>query len=514
MTSDEYFQVSTVLYRLRRAAAGLVALSNPAAMAMAMVSIVVEATSILRELPGDPDAIDAMATACRRMGDDIDAAHDDLDAVRTSVPSVWQGQSATKAVTALQATQRLMEVAEPSMKSAAVLLETYADELRRLAKELDVHQSALAEVVRGLDSALDVGKSLLATIAPWWDKDGLDDLLHKAISAIDGAITVFDHLGEAEDSLRRGLRNITGKARAGALGSPNVSPFDTVLLANQGIDGKSPALDNGILTARQLKRAGDILDSLSPQERAQVQALLDQAGSEAPRAYILKALAAGHSVAEVAGFANTIRGHDDAWLNKQLSLLDPTVTSGAVYYGTEKLEQYNDFTCGSTSIMLARAMNDPLYAMSLTTDGNGNPLSSTDFGIRIEKEEQRIHDSTNTLWPQRLGTSPWGVSGELNEYAESFGTEYDWRIVDDTSPDSINPALDGAVGAVDAGYTVPVLIGDSYPHHYVLLVGHEGDNLVFYDPGGQMVTVTEEQFRNGDMSDLGYDHVQAVITPQ
>ena len=74
------------------------------------------------------------------------------------------------------------------------------------------------------------------------------------------------------------------------------------------INGTSPGLDNGILTAPQLKRAGDILDAMSPQERAQVQALLDQAGSEAQRAYILKALAAGHSVAEVSGFATTIRG--------------------------------------------------------------------------------------------------------------------------------------------------------------------------------------------------------------
>jgi hypothetical protein len=512
VASDDYVQVSTVLLKLRNAAQALAAITNPIAMAGTIASIVSDLTSILREVPGDPDGIDTYAAACRTIAADLDSADIDLDAVRGSVPAVWEGESATRAAAALTATQQMMELAAPSMRSAAGLMEDYAEQVRGLSRELAVHKQALSEVVSDVDSALDVGRSLLATVVPLWDEDGLDDLLGKAASAVAGAISVFEQLEQAEDTLRRGMRDIIGKARAGAVDSPHLSPFDTVLLAVAGISGTADE-DNGILTTAQLRRAGDLMDALSPQEREELQALLQGAGSDSEPAYILKALAAGHSIAEITAFAGQIRGKSDAWLREHLSLVDPG-GRGEVRFGGYSVEQFNSTTCGSTSILVARAMNDPLYAMTLTTDGNGNGLSGAEFYDRLAAEEQRIHDSTNTLWPQSLGTSPWGLSGELNEHADSFGAQYDWRLVDDTDRGSVNPALDDAVGAVDAGYTVPVLIGDSYPAHYVLLVGHEGSNLVFYDPAGRLVVVSEDDFRNGNLGALGYQHVQGVIVPR
>jgi len=511
VTSDDYFQVSTVLSRLRSVAQALGTLTNPIGMASAIASLISDLTSVLREVPGDPDQIDTFATACRTMATALDTADIGLDSARNSVPAVWQGEAGVKAVAALKATQQMMELAAPSMRSAATLMEDYADEVRRLKGELEVHKQALAEVVSDLDSALDVGRSLLATVVPMWDEDGLDDLARKAISAVSGAISVFEQLEEAEDTLRRGMRDITGKARAGVVASPHISPFDTVLLAAAGITGPADE-DNGILSTAQLRRAGDLMDALSPQDRQALQAVLDRAGSEAERAYLLKALAAGHSVAEISAFADQIRGQPEAWLREHLSLVDPGAR-GEVRFGGRLVEQFDGTTCGSTSILIARAMNDPLYAMTLTTDGNGNGLSGDEFYERLKAEEQRIHDSTNTLWPPALGTTPWGLSGELNEYEDSFGATYDWRIVDDTDGGSVNPALDDAVGAVDAGYTVPVLIGDSYPAHYVLLVGHEGSNLIFYNPWGEMTVVSEDDFRNGKMNAMGFDHVQAVVVP-
>jgi hypothetical protein len=154
-------------------------------------------------------------------------------------------------------------------------------------------------------------------------------------------------------------------------------------------------------------------------------------------------------------------------------------------------------------------MNDPVYTFSLTADEQGRPLPGEDFYDRLKAEEQRIHDATNRVWPQALGTSPWGVVSELNRH----GAQYDWRVVDDTDRRCAGAALEAAVGAVDDGHTVPVLIGDGYPKHYVLLIGHEGENLVFYNPSGHVVQVSEADFRTGNMSALGYRHVQAVVTP-
>jgi hypothetical protein len=48
----------------------------------------------------------------------------------------------------------------------------------------------------------------------------------------------------------------------------------------------------------------------------------------------------------------------------------------------------------------------------------------------------------------------------------------------------------------------------------VLMVGHDGSDLLFYDPSGAaVVRVSEQDFRTGNMSTLGFHHVQAVITP-
>ena len=70
------------------------------------------------------------------------------------------------------------------------------------------------------------------------------------------------------------------------------------------------------------------------------------------------------------------------------------------------------------------------------------------------------------------------------------------------------------MSAVDAGYPVPVLIGDGIPRHYVLLIGHDDGLLTFYNPSGAIEQISEADFLNGNVSALGYQHVQAVITPK
>ncbi|MEO3875208.1 hypothetical protein ABGB18_41030 [Nonomuraea sp. B12E4] len=363
-----------------------------------------------------------------------------------------------------------------------------------------------------LNSAQDIVRNVWQTVWPFDHDGGVIDEIRKAIEAIHGAIEVFERLQTASDTLQRGMRDVQGKARAGAARSCHVDAFDAVLLANAGING-GVREENGILTTAQLAQAAAKMDALSEADRARLQHLLDKAGSEAERAYLMKALAAGNSIDDIAKFAATIHGKSETWLREHLSLVNPG-DSGTVRVSGVELEQQDQTTCGSTSIMVARAMNDPLYALSLTTDGNGNSLSPTELQQKFTSEQNRIHDDTNTLWPQSLGTTPWGLTDEMNKHADSFGGGYDWRLVDDTDAGSVNPALDDAVGAVDAGHTVPVLIGDSYPAHYVLLVGHEGDNLVFYNPSGEVTRISEDDFRNGNVSALGYKHVQGVVTPK
>ena len=74
-----------------------------------------------------------------------------------------------------------------------------------------------------------------------------------------------------------------------------------------------------------------------------------------------------------------------SWGSRRVSLVSPD-DRGPVGYAGSPLRQYDGTTCGSTSLMVARAMNDPLYALSLTTNDNGNTLSGQEFSARIKKE--------------------------------------------------------------------------------------------------------------------------------
>lgn len=525
MTSGDYFQITTALNRLNQVLDFLRTLTNPVEMIGLIIDTIRTLGSVLSHVPGDPDAIDGYAGAFRAMKNALETADTDLDRVQTSVPAVWQGEAATEAVAALRATQSLFEQAAPAMRHAADLLDDYAGELRRLKQELQRHREDLDEVIRELDSLLDVLSNVWGTLWPFDDDGGIAQEISKAIRAVTGAIGVFEDLAAAEDTLRRGLRDVAGKARAGAVRSAHVDAFDAVLLADAGIDGTARE-EGGILTTAQLAGAAENMSQLSEADRARMRALLEGAGSEHERAYLMKALAAGRSIDDIAQFAAAIHGKSDSWLRQQLSLVNPG-SDGYVTYGDPpvSVDQYNGTTCGSTSIMIARAMNDPMYAMSLTTGADGTPLDPGGFRERIAAEEERIHNLTDPSWRHEVGTMPWGMTDELNRNSEALGAEYDWRWVDDTDAGSVNPALDDAVGAVDAGHPVPVLIGNGssmdggfppgVPRHYVLLVGHEGDQLVFYEPGaGKMVRVSESDFRDGNMSALGYDHVQGVVTPR
>jgi hypothetical protein len=166
------------------------------------------------------------------------------------------------------------------------------------------------------------------------------------------------------------------------------------------------------------------------------------------------------------------------------------------------VRQIDGTTCGPASILVARMLTDAHYARALT---DGDPAAAE---TRLAAEQRRIHRAANRLWPRALGTPPWGVAREL-------GPPYRWRIVDDTDAGSVDRALRAAVDAVADGYPVPVLIGNAVPRHYVLLVGRDDSDLLFYQPGdGTVVGVPEQQFRDGEMGVLGFRHVQAVVIPR
>jgi hypothetical protein len=159
------------------------------------------------------------------------------------------------------------------------------------------------------------------------------------------------------------------------------------------------------------------------------------------------------------------------------------------------------------TVLMALAMADPYYALYLTTgDSTDRSVAGADqFQARLTAEEHRIHAATNRFWPQALGSTPLGMSAELNKYADALGTRYHAQLAD-------RSALTAAAEAAGNGYPVPVLIGNWIPRHYILLIGRAGDDLVYYEPGYATVGhLSVQAFERGDLSVIGFNHIYAVV---
>ncbi|HET6987017.1 MAG TPA: hypothetical protein VFI00_10385 [Kribbella sp.] len=264
-------------------------------------------------------------------------------------------------------------------------------------------------------------------------------------------------------------------------------------------------------TASAATRAAERLGDASPADRARVKATL-AAAAPVDRPYLLQAWAAGHSADDIVTFARLIRGKRPGWLRNHLSLIDPEWT-GSATYRSSPVEQTDDTACGSMTVLVARAMTDPLYALYLTTGDSRDraDASASHFQARLTAEEHRIHAATNRFWPQRLGSTPSGLTSELNRHADALGARYEPRLVTGTGGKS---ALRDAVEAAGNGHPVPVLIGNWIPRHYILLIGRDAGDLLIYEPGYATVDrISAQSFLDGKVDVIGFHHIYSVVTP-
>jgi hypothetical protein len=270
----------------------------------------------------------------------------------------------------------------------------------------------------------------------------------------------------------------------------------------------------GSLSPGQVIQALLRREKLPADQRTRLDDLL-AAAEPATQEYLAAAFAAGHAVTEVADFAAVIAGRSARWLRSHLRLVDPGRT-GPVEFEGNSISQYDDTTCGPATILAARALIDPIYALHLTT--GGRPGTAEELGVRFEErlrtEEQHIHDQSGRLWPQRAGTSPWGISRLLNTGPPDLAARYRWTAVAPAIPAHIDSVIRRALAAVDRGYPVPLLIGDLIPRHYVLLLSHDAWSASIYEPAaGEVVAVPAEDLRRRDFSAVGYAHLQGAVLP-
>lgn len=351
--------------------------------------------------PGDRGGIDHLAQAFRAAGAAATSIGTEVGALAAhQLPAVWRSGAAGNARQVVEATGTVIDGTEPAFTVAARVLEQHGDRVAaQQRRHTDLHHM--------LDSARQRASMLVAEAERVQTAEDLasDVAALDALAArVGGLVADFAALYRrsvvgAED-LSRELGEVAGRARAGAAVAGGMPVDLAVVAAGAGVGGSGPSgLDDSVLSPAQLERAGRLRADLQPADRAALDAALRDADSPVARAYILKALAAGHPPQHVLAFAAQIDGHDDAWLREHLSLVDPG-SPGPVEYRGVRVDQVDQTTCGSASLMVARALADPAYALWLTSGKVPGALgadSAAAFEARMNAEQQRIHVETTAI---------------------------------------------------------------------------------------------------------------------
>ncbi|WP_433210437.1 hypothetical protein ACQP00_47835 [Dactylosporangium sp. CS-047395] len=156
------------------------------------------------------------------------------------------------------------------------------------------------------------------------------------------------------------------------------------------------------------------------------------------------------------------------------------------------VRQTDGFTCGPTVAMVAAAALDPQYGATVT-----DPAT----------EQHRIHAAANRLWPRKLGTTPWGVAAFISRHTAPLGVRYGWRL--------FRGDLGPAIAAVECDWPVAMLIGKGVPRHWVLIVGHDGDDLHCFNPArGVVTTIPVADVRARRLEPLGFPRAFALVLPR
>lgn len=470
--------------------------------------------------PGDPDAARAAAARWSDLKASLDAVSDTLTTQRSSIRDSWTGTAASACRASLSALGTSLDDSAELADTARRTLETYAD-------ELESAHALHAQVGEHLRSA----GARIGPCSPWGVADMLRDIIGDVCDAVRAAIDAYSGASEAAQDCDRALDIVT-----------DMMPFPDGVVGLTAVDSinlfDNPGKETRPLVGDTARRAQEAYDALSPSDRAAVDALL--AGSPGPqhKAWVLAALAGGSDVATLGRFAEHISGMPEDDL---AAVLDPTssAVTGQETTGNPRvpvLQQTTDTTCGSASLIVARMLADPVYALRMldgydATTGTTVPGGSTPDGIaeRFTTEEQAVQGRTNSAtdrsggwkmpWPSVIGTSPWGASEEMNNGAGIPGTGYHVSMIDSDSPADAQRAYDQVARAVDSGRPVPMYTGsDNAPRHVVLVVGREADgDLQIYNPAlGTVRTVSESGFVSGgqELRDAGsWRRPWAVVTP-
>lgn len=428
---------------------------------------------------------------------------------RQALPDLWLGPAAVRATDAMSALDGALRRAVEALDEGAAALKALSSALIEAQGRDELGRGPLRHARELLDH--------LPPVAAALDNDATAPAHAAASTGIGHLIAAARLAEEAEEVAARQLGELAGEAHTGGLTTVALTDLDKVVLTGASVPGP-PVLEefNLILTADAAAHASDRLDGMQPDERRRFTALLAGAGSVQERAYLMQALAAGHGIADIEAFDRKIHQHggDPDWLREHLTpgyaMLGPA--AGPIRLDTtfdgRSWTQGTRPTCVGGATVFARARLDPLYALDLTTGGHPDDPAFDNgdaFGRRLLDEHQRVYGDGRWFlqdWLGKDGLTDGGTEEVVDaELRDPAGHGY--QLVDAGSPGERRDVLNDVEETVDQGLPVPFGVIDEHGAHEMVVIGHEGDQLLVYNPWGYTMWVPEAAFLDGHLDLMG-----------
>jgi hypothetical protein len=193
--------------------------------------------------------------------------------------------------------------------------------------------------------------------------------------------------------------------------------------------------------------------------------------------------------------------------------------------GGDQFVQPDQTTCGSSSLVMAKMINTPVYGDGVLAPGDDGSIDLAAVKARFAEAVLAMHRTTGGWkdtsgawqlpWPTQLGTPPWAVARQLTVGGGSGrpGVKYQAHLA---NPRALGETYDAITAAVDGGDCVALFIGDDImARHVVLVTGRDdADGLSIYDPSsGEWVSASRSDYVGGNISVAGWSQPWFVVTP-
>lgn len=476
---------------------------------------VVDAVSTVIEVAAsspdpDPENVRDAAAGWGRTGRRWEEAVEDLASTASNTPeTIWSGTAGDSYRSSLSALDTRLGSVPPEVTTVEKALWQCADEMSAARAR---HDSAYPQLFRHLHISW-------SDLLPWEAVDHVRQIAGDVADVVEDLIGSYQDASRAIDTCAAVMSAALDTVTLPAARVPGLSATESTNRyapedrPEGALHGPGLADDTGPLRGTVPERAQAALDAMAPAERAEAEQLLASAADPTRRAWVVAALASGLTGPALASYAKELSSMSES----EVAALDPTTTPGT-------FTQPDATTCGSSTLVMARMLNDPAYAMYITTgvDPRGElpDLPGAGASDRFDAAALDMHDETNTFWPQALGTFPDSVADQMEDADAPSGvpgSSYQTDIIDPTRPDR---TYDDIVEAVEKGHAVPLYsYGIQEPGtgaHVTLVIGTSGDDVIVYEPGsGEYRTMSREAFRDPEATKkvLGWSKTMAVVLP-